>query len=317
MGVLRPEPDVTVELDADVLALAHSPVGDELALGCRGDILLADPVSLQVRRRWTADPRRVRQLVYHCDGTRLASAGFDGMVCWWDTETGASVAELAGHEGRVWAVDVVPGGATLVSSGGDHSVRLWRQDTAPLVLRGHGAPVRSVAFSLDGALVASGAEDREIRIWDAGTGHGLGVLTGHSGKVRCLSWYPDGTLLSGSSDGTLRWWDVRAGRQLHLVQAHGTGRTGKIRALTRSSDHRLVLTGSEDGTARLWTGDGKRLLAELCAAGTGDTAGTEAAAVTAVSISRTGTRAVTASSDGVVRGWPLDTGVGTGGPHPV
>lgn len=300
--VLRLEPDVSVELDADVLALAHSPAGDELALGCRGDILLADPESLRIRRRWTADPRRIRQLVYQRDGALLASAGFHGLVCWWDVATGAAVAELAGHRGRVWGVDSVADGAMLVSAGGDHSVRLWCQDTDPLVLRGHGAPVRSVAFSLDGELVASGSEDREIRIWDVRTGDGLGVLTGHTGKVRCLSWYPDDILLSGSSDGTLRWWDVRAGRQLRLVQAHGTGRSGKIRALTRSPDHQLVLTGSEDGTARLWSGDGADLLAELSPDRPEDA---EHASITAVSILRGGSRAVTASSDGVVRGWPL------------
>jgi WD40 repeat protein len=303
LDVLLAEPDVSVELDADVLALAHSPVMDELALGCRGDILLADPTTLAVRGRWRADKRRIRQLVYHRDGSRLASAGFGGLVRWWDSATGSSLAELAGHEGRVWAVDTVPDGATtLVSAGGDHSVRLWRQHTGALVLRGHGAPVRSVAVSLDGALVASGAEDREIRIWDVRTGRGLSVLTGHTGKVRCLVWYLDGTLLSGSSDGTLRWWDVRAGRQLRLIQAHGTGRTGKIRALTCSPDRQLVLTGSEDGTARLWTGDGARLLAELNPPGAEDR---EHTSITAVSICRGGTRAVTASSDGVVRGWPL------------
>jgi WD40 repeat protein len=302
MDVQRPEPDVSVELDADVLTLAHSPTGDELALGCRGDILLADPVSLEVRHRWTADPRRVRQLLYHHDGARLASAGFDGSVGWWNAATGESLAVLAGHQGRVWAIDTVADGTVLASAGGDHSVRLWRQDTDPLILRGHGAPVRSVAFSLDGALVASGAEDREIRIWDARTGRGLGVLTGHTGKVRCLSWDPDGVLLSGSSDGTLRWWDWPGGRQLRLLQAHGTGRSGKIRALTRSPDHRLLLTGSEDGTARLWTGDGAQLLAELNPDRPRDA---EHASITAVAILRGGDRAVTASSDGVLRGWPL------------
>ncbi len=39
-----------------------------------------------------------------------------------------SVATLEGHEDRVWCVSWSPSGNLLASCGGDHCVKIWRQD---------------------------------------------------------------------------------------------------------------------------------------------------------------------------------------------
>ena len=50
-----------------------------------------------------------------------------------------------------------------------------------------------------------------ICLWDAETPHNLQkILTGHSEGVNILKYSPDGnTLVSGSSDGTIRLWKKR------------------------------------------------------------------------------------------------------------
>src|SRR5438034_5294899 len=44
------------------------------------------------------------------------------------------------------------------------------------------------------------------------------TLKGHSAAIRCLGFAPDGdTLATGSDDGTLRLWDLNAGKTRAIV----------------------------------------------------------------------------------------------------
>ena len=70
---------------------------------------------------------------FHPDGTRLATAGRDGVIWLWDLARGEEVARLPGHTSFVWSLAFSPDGSTLASGSGDFTVRLW--DTAPLKAR--------------------------------------------------------------------------------------------------------------------------------------------------------------------------------------
>jgi WD40 repeat protein len=49
-----------------------------------------------------------------------------------------------------------------------------------------------------------------IRLWDVATGEQKGEFSGHHGSVWSVNFSPDGKLLaSGSSDQTIRLWDVQ------------------------------------------------------------------------------------------------------------
>ena len=45
------------------------------------------------------------------------------------------------------------------------------------------------------------------------------VLTGHTGSVLCLQ-YDQNIIISGSSDSTVRVWDVRSGEMLNTLIHH-------------------------------------------------------------------------------------------------
>ena len=55
-------------------------------------------------------------------------------------------------------------------------------------------------------LVASCAGDGMIRVWNTTCGECVKVYMGHKDEVFCVAQMGDGTLVSGSSDRTLRVW---------------------------------------------------------------------------------------------------------------
>jgi protein HIRA/HIR1 len=91
----------------------------------------------------------------------------------------------------------------------------WR---AVLLLRGHGADVREVAWSADGTLLASGSVDNKVLIWNIGGKQTtpVRVLEGHTGQVSGLAFDPVSKfLVSLGEDCALIVWSTQDWRVLH------------------------------------------------------------------------------------------------------
>ena len=73
--------------------------------------------------------------------------------------------------------------------------------------------MRALAFAPDGGTLAA-AGSRVIGLWGVAGGRVRARLRGHRGLVWALAFSPDGrTLASGGKDGTVRLWDMAAGRE--------------------------------------------------------------------------------------------------------
>lgn len=202
-------------------AVAWSPDGKLLASGSYLQGVHVWDMTTH-RRRWVGQPRQTAflRVAWSADGTRLASGGDDGSVCMWDTATGTLLLLLSEHQGLVKNVALSPDGTKLASAGGGKS---------------HG----------------------ELFVWDTQSGERLHNFEGHPGMVYAVDWDTSGKLLiSGGSDGILRWFDVESGECLKRQAAH----QGAIQSLKRSPDGRLLASCGDDGAIMIWDLDsGKHL----------------------------------------------------------
>jgi WD40 repeat protein len=78
--------------------------------------------------------------------------------------------------------------------------------------------------------------------------------------VSAVTWAPSGErLISGGSDGRLRWWEVDSGECVQVQEAH----QGTIQALKVSPDGSRLASCGDDGTIRIWdlqSGEALRML---------------------------------------------------------
>jgi TIR domain/WD domain, G-beta repeat len=181
---------------------------------------------------------------------RLLHLGADGEEIDLGSEDG-ELATLSGHDGYVLSVAFSSDGALLASSSGDKTVKLWNPTNHQEIatLNGHDIWVRSVAFSSDGTLLASaGGADQTVRLWNPRSAEPITTLRGHDEEVWSVAFSPDGTVLaSGSTDGTVRLWELETYRKISTLSG-----AGLVRSVAFSPDGELLATGSEDNMVRLW-----------------------------------------------------------------
>ncbi len=166
------------------------------------------------------------------NGQWLASSSFDTTIKLWDIQTGQCLQTLLGHQNSVWAVAFSRDGIYLASSSYDHTVKLWdvQAGTCLRTFEGHSAPVMSLAFPSNGKQLVSGSFDRTLKVWDLDTGDCLRTLYGHTGLVSVLIFQATSsvkdsnakeqreTLISGSFDETIRFWDIQTGECLQTFR---------------------------------------------------------------------------------------------------
>ena len=243
------------------LALAFSPDGRLLASGNRDAkgkpvISIWDVRQRQIIRN-LPQPSEVIALAFSPDAKRLATFNQDPRLRLWDVESGEMTLDLPASE-AINAVGRIP------------------------------------LFSPDGSILASGEMDGRIRLINLAT-HDIREIPAPAGghNTGALAFSPDGRLLAtghGSSDGTIRLWDVATGKLAGTLEGH----RGGVNKLVFAPDGRTLYSASEDQSIRLW--DLTRTKPSVRLQG-------HTGALTGLVLCRDGRTLVSCADDGSVRFW--------------
>lgn len=157
-------------------------------------------------------------------------------------------------------------------------------------LQGHGGPIMGIAVHQTSGQIATASFDNAVGIWQNDVPD---WLEGHRAAVNRVAFIDETTLVSGGDDFQVFEW-----QRDHPTPRLLTTHQGKVLGLAISPDKQLVASASWDGTIALTqrsSGDTQVLR--------GHTAG-----VNAVTFDATGTRLNSASVDGSIRLWDVDSG---------
>ncbi len=203
-----------------IRAVALSKNGSDLAsAGEETRVMLWDAKTGRLSRILNRHRDFVNALAFKPNGNELASGGAEGAILRWDTRRGELIDGLLGHAGAVNALAYRVNGLELASGSSDTTVKLWDTKTGrQLRSLGHPEPIYSIAISTNGKALASAGEDTRIYIWDiTGSGALVKTLSDGDGFINTLAYLPNGRLVAGSDDGSIRIWDVESGRVLKVI----------------------------------------------------------------------------------------------------
>lgn len=116
-------------------------------------------------------------------------------------------------------------------------------------LKGHMTSVVT-CLQFEDNYVITGADDKMIRIYDSITKKFLIELSGHDGGVWALKYAGNGILVSGSTDRSVRIWNIHLGKCTHVFKGH----TSTVRCLdiVEHEGVKYIVTGSRDNTLHIW-----------------------------------------------------------------
>ncbi len=253
----RDEPLRSVTIDEPNLhvILALSADGRRLLVGgAIGRVELWDAEVLERREVWLDGLYGVSQMQW-CDGDRFVLvAGRDreqdderhSVVRVLDGQSGEQVLALPGHRNWVSSAQMNEAGDRIASGGWDGRVLVWSFPEGELLRelpRAWSGEVR-VAWQKTDLLV--GARPT-LELWNVASSAAPLVLAGHSDPITDLAALPDGRVVSGSNDTTVRIWPIDGRPIASELECTSAGR-----GLSRRRGTTELAVAGEAGSVEVW-----------------------------------------------------------------
>ena len=243
--------------------------------GVDGRVQLWNTSTGKTIKKFKCNEEYIGYIKYSPDGQTIAIKGEENTIELWNARTGKYLKSLSGHEKpntnyeghpdvAIYSYAFSPDGKTIVSGGGDKTVRLWNTRTGINIetLTGHTETVVAVAYSPDGDTIVSASRDKTVRVWDAHTGDNLNTLTGHKDIIVSVAYSPDGTtIISAGWDGMLHRWNTQTGQPLKTYEIYtgilhfARGHAGAITHTAYSPDGKTIASVGREGRMQWWDAD--------------------------------------------------------------
>jgi WD40 repeat protein len=148
---------------------------------------------------------------------RIVSGHSNRLLKIWNPNSGNCDMTFKGHLDWIQCVTILLDGR-IASGSFDYMIKIWDVKTGQrsnpegkcdVTLEGHTGIVFCIsAFLMNGQQhLVSGSADKTLRIWNVETSKCISVLRDHVVPVRCVAILPDGRIVSGCDDGTIKIWN--------------------------------------------------------------------------------------------------------------
>lgn len=259
------EPAICVTNGGDILALAFSPEGDQLAVGSDRGVRLWNTTTWRPKDVIVInDSVAAEALCFSPDGRHLVGANSDGFgVCQLDATP--PVFDRIGSGTGWWSIGQH---ACAISSDGRFFVHARNGFAAVLVrdldTRGHRwrwtsktRSVRTLALSPDDKWLAIALHEGRVRVHGFHGPEGLGgdpteSHTLDTTEVFAMAFSPDGKLLAvGGVNGRIELWNTDTWGKRQTLKGHHLWITDI--AFSPDTNAVVLASSSADGTVRLWS----------------------------------------------------------------
>jgi serine-threonine kinase receptor-associated protein len=157
-----------------------------------------------------------------------------------DGTTGDWIGTFAGHKGAVWSCQLDPSGSLAATASGDFSVQVWDAITGQSLWQfPHKHIVKTCDFTPNSKRLATGGHEGLVRVYDLTRAAAdskfdpVAVILQTAAAddkvvISKCKWWTDSTLLTGSSDGKIRFWDISEGQAIlpaepfHILETDGS-----------------------------------------------------------------------------------------------
>jgi len=272
------------------------------------------------------------------DGRHALSGGSDRSLRLWDVKRGKCVRTFKGHKGLVFSVCLSSDGQQALSGSSDTTVKLWEVESGRCVqtFQSHTGDVNGVCLSRDGRYAFSASSDQTLKVWEVASGRCLRTVSDHTGAVHSVSWNSSGRYaLSGGADQTLKLWETAGNRDRPAAwevsrpveggasseaaaqfadtsaRARRDLQRGDAQSAARSVRHARALRGYQRHAEAVscWADLYRRLPKVAFADGWAErTLAGHTGGVNGVCLGSDGRTALSASSDGTLKLWELESG---------
>lgn len=247
-----------------VHSLAFHPDGTLLASGDYRQIKLwSRPKNVQALTLTASAP--VRSLAVSPDRKWLAAAGTNSSIHLWNLEDPKEAKTLTVSDKGTSCLEFSPDNTWLAAASPDKKLRVWDRASGQLVVEFETpSEFAALRWLPNGKQIIAGGADHIIRLFSLSDAPKIELslaqeFSGHTGPVTALALASTTNIvLSGSTDGTVRLWNIAEGKLIREVK-HGA----PVTALALTPDSTRFASAGSRSSAIIWEFESGKQVTEL------------------------------------------------------